>query len=688
MASFGYLTLALAFLLAVYGLVMAMWGMVQKSDPSIESARLALFLIFPLVSASLIVIIIMLLDNRFDVAYVYSVTSRDMPGYLKLTALWGGQSGSLLFWSWLLAGFSMVFSARKWHQERDLLPWALIVVFIILGFFLSLNVFMESPFERFWHLPNGVRVLSVFQPAGGWALIPQDGQGLNPLLRHPGMIWHPPALYLGFVGFAIPFALAVASLAAGRKDDRWLVISRSWVLVSWVFLTLGLVLGMRWAYDVLGWGGYWGWDPVEIAALMPWLSATAFLHTALLQRTLLRQRKDGFRRWNLVLIIITFVLVIFGTFLTRSGVLSSVHSFAGSEIGLPMFIFTALLTLASLGWLFVRWQSLKSEHETDFALSREVLTLFTNLVLLSILLVCFLGVVYPIFSDLLTGVQVTVGPAWYERITGPLFILLLILMGICPLAAWSGTKASAFGKRWWMLILVSLLVPMLFWVLADVRSAYVLGALWVASLAVLVNLSVYAEGVRHSLRRSEGRKIAALWEPFACNHQKYGGFLVHLGIILMGIGIIGIEGLQQETQVTLAQGERVLLGNYEFRYEGLDVYDESESIEITEALLSITRDGKPVGALYPQRQVFWSMGLAITQPSVRPNLARDLYAILVDWQPTPENSATFRIFINPLVSWLWIGTGVLTVGVIVAVLPERNKRTSAAVSSPLHKSGR
>lgn len=667
-ASLGYLTLALAFLLSVYGLAMSVWGLVQNSRPSIESARLAVLLIFPLVTFSLVAILILLLNNRFDVSYVYSVTSKEMPSYLKLTALWGGQSGSLLFWSWLLAGFSMIFAARKWYREADLLPWVLLVIFVILGFFLSISVFMESPFERFWHLPDGGRIVSIFQPPGSWPLIPQDGQGLNPLLRHPGMIWHPPALYLGFVGYLVPFALAIASLATNHKDDRWLAIARPWVLVSWVFLSLGLVLGMRWAYDVLGWGGYWGWDPVEIAALMPWLSATAFLHTALLQR-----RKDIFRRWNFVLIILTFVLVIFGTFMTRSGVFSSVHSFAASEIGMPLFIFTAVLALVSLGLLFFRWQDMKSTREPEFALSRETLTLITNLILLSILFICFLGVVYPIFSELFMGVQITVGPAWYEQITGPLFITLLLLMGVCPLAAWSSTQFSKLGRRLWFLIPLSLLVPLAAWFASGIRNAYVLVAFWVAALAGIVTLSVYTDAVRQEIRRNEGHLWAALSKPFVRNTQKYGGYLVHLGIILMGIGIIGIEGLQQETQVTLARGESVPLGGYVFQYEGLDQFDEADTLEITEAQLSITKGGQPVGKLFPQRQIYWSMGLAMTQPSVNSNLARDLYAILVDWQPESQDMATFRLYINPLINWLWIGCGVLTLGTIIAVWPRREK---------------
>ena len=668
MSTLGYLTLALAFLTAIYGLIAVVWGVSQKSAAWIESARLALLLIFPLVTVSLVVLIVLLATQRFDVVYVYSVTSLEMPLYLRLTALWGGQSGSLLFWSWLLAGFSLFFALRKWRDDADLLPWTLLVVLFTLGFFLMLNVLMESPFERFWHLPDGSRLISLLQPAGAWALRPQDGQGLNPLLRHPGMIWHPPALYLGFIGFIIPFALAVASLAAGRRDRRWLEISRPWILITWVFLTLGLVLGMRWAYDILGWGGYWGWDPVEIAALMPWLSSTALIHTAILQG-----RREGFKRWNLVLIILTFVLVIFGTFITRSGVLSSVHSFAGSEIGLPMFIYMALLILGSLGLLVFRWRDLDSGYEPEFGFSKETLTLFVNLVLLSLLMVCFLGVIYPIISELLTDTQVTVGPAWYKRITGPLFILLLFLVGICPLAVWSGTNLVRLKKRLMIVLPLSALVPLAVWLIGGVRHGAVLGVLWLAGFSLLVLLFDYVFQVINIKRSQAGKRGLSLWAPIQRNHRRYGGLLVHVGIILMSIGIIGIEGLQQETQATLAIGESVNLGGFTFRFEGLD-HTEEEGRFVTEAVLAVSRDGQPISALYPQREIYTNMGMAITQPGLHSNLAVDLYAVLIDWQPITQDEATFRIFYNPLVAWLWIGMVVLTLGVVVALLPESFKR--------------
>jgi cytochrome c-type biogenesis protein CcmF len=663
--AFGYLTLALSFLLAIYGSLTMIWGMIQKLSTWQESARLALLLIFPLISFSLIALLFLLADNRFDVAYVYSVTNQRMPIYLRLTALWGGQSGSLLFWSWLLAGYSMIFTIRKNDTTDDIFPWGCLFLLIILGFFLGLNLFIDNAFERFWYLADGGWTIATFKPNGGWALIPQDGQGLNPLLRHPGMILHPPALYLGFVGFTVPFALAFGSLAAGRKDRRWLKLVRPWMLAAWVFLSLGLVLGMRWAYDVLGWGGYWGWDPVEISALMPWLSGTALLHTNLLQR-----KKNGYKRWNIILVILTFVLVIFSVFATRSGVLASVHSFAESETGPFLFGFMVSIVLASLVLLIWRWRDLRGEQAPEFKFSREVLTIITNLVLLSILAVCFLGVILPSLSGSLMGRQITVGPAWYERITGPLFILLLLLMGVCPIAAWSGTVIKRHRNRLFVAIPLSFIPPLTAFIFG-VRNAIVLTALWLSGAAGLVMVSEYIYDVGVRWRQVPDRFLKALWAPIKHYHRRYGGLIVHLGIILMSIGIMGLEGLQQEIQVTLSPGEGAEVGGYQFTFAGLENYNVDDGRNITEAELAVSRNGETSGALFPQRHFYMEMNQVYSQPGLKSNLALDLYAILIDWDL--EDDATFRIFMTPLVNWLWIGAGVLTLGTAVAAFPTKKE---------------
>ena len=422
-ANIGYGALVITLLISLYGIFAAIYGERKKAPAWVDSARNAMLLTWPLLTISALSIIYLLVVGRYEVEYVAEVTSNSMPLYLRITALWGGQAGSLVFWTWLMAAFASAVTLRKWDRDREFLPWVIVVSLVTLTFFLIMIIFFENPFARLWQVPLGQPVKAMFQPKGSVPFMMPDGRGLNPLLRHPGMIIHPPMLYLGFVSFVIPFAFAIASLITGRSDDRWIRLTRRWTLVAWLFLSLGLILGGRWAYDVLGWGGYWGWDPVEIAAFMPWLTGTAFLHSVMIQ-----EKRGMLKHWNMVLIILTYALVIFGTFLTRSGVLSSVHAFAQSAIGPLFFAFIGLTFITSLTLLLNRWNELKSEAVMTSMLSREALFLLNNLLFIGILVVCFWGVIFPLISELVTGQKVTVGPPFYERATGPLFAGLLLLM--------------------------------------------------------------------------------------------------------------------------------------------------------------------------------------------------------------------------------------------------------------------
>ncbi len=426
-ANLGYGALVITLLVSIYGVFAAFYGARKNSHAWVDSARNAMLLTFPLLTLSALSIIVLLVNGNYEVEFVAAVTSNSMPTYLKVTALWGGQAGSLVFWTWLMSAFASAVTLRKWDRDREFLPWVIVVSLVTLGFFLIMIIFFENPFARIWRVPLGTPVVAMFPPAGAELLVQQDGRGLNPLLRHPGMIIHPPMLYLGFVSFVIPFAFAIAALVTGRTDDRWIRLTRRWTLVAWLFLSLGLILGGRWAYDVLGWGGYWGWDPVEIAAFMPWLTGTAFLHSVMIQ-----EKRGMLKHWNMVLIILTYDLVIFGTFLTRSGVLSSVHAFAQSAIGPLFFVFIGLTFITSVTLLLYRWNSLKSEAHMTSLFSREALFLLNNLLFMGILVVCFWGVIFPLISELATGQKVTVGPPFYERATGPLFGRSAAADGYCP----------------------------------------------------------------------------------------------------------------------------------------------------------------------------------------------------------------------------------------------------------------
>jgi len=678
-ANLGYGTLIITFLVSIYGAVAAYIG-ARKNQPSwVDSARNAMLLTFPLLTITALSIIYLLISGHYEVQYVTEVSSSSMPIYLRVTALWGGQAGSLIFWSWLMSAFATAVTLRKWDRDREFLPWVILVSLVTLAFFLILSIFVENPFVTFWQSATGNITTAMFQPAGTTLYIPQDGNGLNPLLRHPGMIFHPPMLYLGFVAFVIPYAFAMAALITGRTDDRWIRITRRWTLVAWLFLSLGLLLGMRWAYDVLGWGGYWAWDPVEIAAFMPWLTGTAFLHSVMIQ-----EKRGMLKQWNMVLIILTYDLVIFGTFLTRSGVLSSVHAFAQSAIGPLFFAFIGLTFVASLSLLSRRWNDLKSGVEMTSWFSREALFLLNNLLFVGIFVVCFWGVIFPVISEAMgivgqkiptlagvfTGQKVTVGPPYYERATGPQFAGLLLLMGIAPLSAWTYSTRKTLSNAIWKPLVASLVVVAVLWI-TGTRTWPALVGFGLCALVTLVTLFEFwrATWARH---KTHGENLLqALWNMAGKNRRRYGGYIIHIGVVLMALGIIGIELFQTETQGTIPQGGQISLGHYTVQFDSLSVFNTTDGRNVARAVVSVYKNGKYVGELHPRRDYYYESQQPMTIAGVRSNMEDDLYVILVDWQPLSTTGATFKIYHHPLVNWLWLGGFVFILGTLVASWPDK-----------------
>lgn len=666
-SEFGYGVLLVSFIVTVYSGAAALYGAMNKSASLVESARRAQLLTFPLITISALSLIYLLVNNHFEVAFVYEVTSRSMPTYLKVTAWWGGQAGSLVFWSWLLAVFTSAVTLRKWDRDIEFLPWVIVVSSVTLAFFLGMVVFYENPFTRFW-LSNGNVVPSMFPPSAAATIFtPQDGQGLNPLLRHPGMIIHPPMLYLGFVSYVIPYAFAMAALITGRTDDRWTRITRRWSLWAWLFLSFGLVLGGRWAYDVLGWGGYWGWDPVEIAAFMPWLTGTAFLHSVMIQ-----EKRGMLKQWNMILIILTYALVIFGTFLTRSGVLSSVHAFANSPIG-PFFMgFVSLSLIASVALLIKRWPELRSETEMKSMLSREALFLLNNLLFMSILVVCFWGVIFPLISELFTGQKVTVGPPFYERATGPLFAGLLFLMAIAPLSAWGHSTVQTLGRAIWKSIAAaSLLTVSLF--ATYTQNVYALIGFFLVTLVLFATLHEFWRGARARQKAQGENFFSALANLMGRNRRRYGGYIIHISMALMAIGILGIEIFQKETQGTLSSGEELNIAGYTVQYRELASWDDrGAGVNYTRAVVDVYENGIYLGQLTPRIDYYFDSQQNMTIPGQRSTFKDDLYILLVDWQPVSTIGATFKIYVNPLVNWLWIGSILFLFGVIFAAWPDKD----------------
>ena len=664
-ANFGFGVLFITFLVTVYSVFAAIYGDRKQIPAMVESARRGMLLTWPLLTLTAGVLIYLLTHNHYEVQFVYEVTSRSMPTYLKVTAWWGGQAGSLLFWSWLMSAFASLVTLRKWDRDREFLPWVIVVACVTMAFFIGMNVLFENPFAQLYQTMGGIAAHTL-KPASGILFTPEDGRGLNPLLRHPGMIIHPPMLYLGFVSFVIPYAFAIAALITGRTDDRWIRLTRRWALWAWLFLSFGLVLGSRWAYDVLGWGGFWGWDPVEIAALMPWLTGTAFLHSVMIQ-----EKRGMLKHWNMLLVILTYDLVIFGTFLTRSGVLSSVHAFAQSSIGPLFFAFIGLTLITSVALLIYRWSSLRSETVMTSMLSREALFLLNNLLFMSILVVCFWGVIFPLISELFTGQKVTVGPPFYERATAPLFSALMLLMGVAPLSAWGHSTVQTLGRAIWKPTVVALAITVVLFITYTQRIVVLIGFFLIA-LVILVTIYEYLRGA-YARQRSQGENIfTALWTLTGRNRRRYGGYIIHLSMMLMAVGIIGIESFQVETQGRIAAGESLKLSNYTVTYKELASWDDGpKGVNYTRAVVDVYRNGIYLGQLHPRRDYYYDSQQAMTIPGERATLRDDLYILLIDWEPASASGATFKVFVNPLVNWLWLGSLLFLAGIIIAAWPEK-----------------
>jgi len=666
MANLGYGILTVTFLVTLYSAFAAIYGESQKIPALVESARRAMLLTWPLLTLTAAILIYLLVNNHFEVQFVYEVTSRSMPTYLKVTAWWGGQAGSLLFWSWLMSAFASLVTLRKWDRDREFLPWVIFVACITMAFFIGMNVFFENPFAQLYQTSTRIEP-HTFQPANSSLYIAPDGRGLNPLLRHPGMVIHPPMLYLGFVSFVIPYAFAIAALITGRTDDRWIRLTRRWALWAWLFLSFGLVLGGRWAYDVLGWGGYWGWDPVEIAAFMPWLTGTAFLHSVMIQ-----EKRGMLKHWNMLLIILTYDLVIFGTFLTRSGVLSSVHAFAQSAIG-PLFMgFVSITLITSVALILYRWDSLKSETQMTSLLSREALFLLNNLMFISILVVCFWGVIFPLISELFTGQKVTVGPPFYERATGPLFAALMLIMGIAPLSAWGHSTLKTLGRAIWKPTVVAVVITVAIF-FTYTHNGYALIGFFLVAFVILVTLYEYWRGANARQKTQNENIFAALWNLTGRNRRRYGGYIIHLSMMLMAIGILGIELFQVETQGTVSTGESINIAGYTVQYKEVASWDDiPKGVNYTRAVVDVYKNGIYLGELHPRRDYYADAQQNMTIPGNRSTMRDDLYILLVDWEPASATGATFKIYVNPLVNWLWLGSLLFLFGIFIAAWPEKD----------------
>ena len=640
MSEIGALAVVMAFVVSTYGTVMPLLGAGLRRGELVHSGLRAVYANALLLGVASTAFLYALLTRDFGNAYVAGYSSRDLGFWYTLSVFWAGQAGSLLFWAAVLAAFSAL-AVWRLGRLRELIPYAAATLMGTSAFFTMLLTFVSSPFAR---LP----------------VAPADGAGLNPLLQNAGMFFHPPTQYLGFVGTAVPFAFAVAALVTRHLDDEWIRATRRWTLAAWFFLSWGLIFGMMWAYVELGWGGFWAWDPVENAALLPWLTATAFLHSVMIQ-----EKRDLLKVWNVVLIILTYVLALFGTFLTRSGVLSSVHAFATSSIGPLFFLFILLVLGMSFGLLLTRLGALRSQGELDSLVSRESGFLFNNLIFIGAAFAVFIGTVFPILSEAVSGMKISVGPPFFNQINVPIGLTLLVLMGVCPLLAWR--KASP-GH-----LLRSLAVPGVTAVAgavallaAGIRQGTALAAL---TLCVFVTAAIIQDVHRGAMvRRGHGETYAvALGRLVARNPRRYGGYVVHLGIILLFAGMAG-SAFGTERDAVLARGQTVTVNQYTLRYEGGGTYTRGERI-ITEATLTVFENGRLLTIMRPQRNVHTGRDeQAMTEVAIRTTPREDLYVILAG--TGDDGRVNLRVIINPLMMWMWIGAGVLTLGTLIAFWPQ------------------
>ncbi|MBI3089890.1 MAG: heme lyase CcmF/NrfE family subunit [Candidatus Tectomicrobia bacterium] len=650
MVELGSSALVVAFLVAVYATVAPLLGVRRGSAVLVRSSEQAVYALFGLLTISSLCLVYLLLTRNFQVEYVASYSNRAMNPFYTVAAFWGGQKGSLLLWAWMLSIFAMVVMLQNRQRNRDLMPYIGAVMSFTTLFFIVTMLWEANPFERL-------------------NFTPPDGRGLNPLLQNPSMVFHPPTLYTGYIGFTVPFAFAIAALASGRLGSEWLKTTRRWTLFSWYFLGIGILLGAQWAYVELGWGGYWAWDPVENASFMPWLVGTAFLHSVMMQ-----EKKEMMKVWNIVLILLTFALSIFGTFLTRSGVIASVHSFAQSNVGYYFLVFLGMVILGSLALLFYRYDELKSTNQLESFLSRESSFLFNNLIMLGATFAVFWGTMFPIISEAVRGVKVTVGPPFFNQVFVPIGLAMLLLSGIAPLIAWR--KASARNlKRNFLTPLYGAAIALAFMLAFGMRHVYALVAFTIAAFVLwCIGLEFWRGTIARHEMTGESYPLALL-NLIGRNKRRYGGYIVHLGMALIFIGITGSSAFTTAKEVVLAPGESAAIGDYRLRFDQAFRLNDP-NYEGVGARLEVFQKGRPITSLVPEKRLYVIQQQPSTEVAVRSTLKEDLYTILA--AVDEQGRASFKFIINPLVNWLWLGGLCLTFGTIVIMLPEGRKESARA----------
>ena len=659
---FGSFTLLLAFVCAIYALVGGIAAIITRHPLLVKSTRQAGMATCVLIFIATFSLEYLLFSDNFSQAYVVSHSNRDLSTFYKIAALWAGQEGSLLFWSFLLSIYvlSVLFAYR--NKNGELMPYVGVVLAGVQTFFLTLNNFVESPFKTLATV-NANGLLEPFTR--------MDGNGLNPLLQYPEMVIHPPNLYSGYTGFTIPFAFALAALLARYPGEKWIHLTRKWTMIAWCFQSVGILLGAHWAYAVLGWGGYWGWDPVENASLLPWLSGTAFLHSVMMQ-----EKRGMMKVWNVWLVFCTFLLCILGTFLTRSGVVSSVHAFANSNIG-PWFVgFLGLTLLVCLIAYVKNRDYLKSENVLDSMVSRESSFLFNNLLFLIACIAVLSGTLFPVFSEWFTNNRISVGAPFFNKVMIPIGLAILFLTGVGPLLAWRKTSADSLKRNFGLPLVVAVLSAVAAFGLGYRDGASLL-CLFLCGFVTWTIVMEFYRGAKVISARTGMSMMMGAHELAMRNTRRYGGYVVHFGMVLVFIGLAG-AAFNTEVQKGMNLGESMKLGPYVLVLQSADTKAE-KNYTAQRMIVEVLKDNKQIMMLYPEKRQFQGTEQAAgTMVAIYSTLREDLYVVYAGMDPD-TNLPVIHAFLNPLVKWIWLGGVWVVMGTLLALMPNRRAQLATAL---------
>lgn len=647
MASLGSFLLLITFVIAAYAAAASVAGARRRQPRLVESGIGAFYTVAALLTVASGVIIYAFVSGDYSIRYVQRYSDSVQPLFYKITSYWGGLDGSVMFWVFLLSLFGSVAVKVNRERHRELIPYVVAVISVVEMFFLFLMVIHNNPFDTYL------------------TQSPTDGRGLNPLLQNFYMAIHPPTMYLGFVGLTIPFAFGMAALITGHLDDSWLRAVRRWTMFSWFFLSLGLTLGMIWAYEELGWGGFWGWDPVENAGMLPWFTATAFLHSVMVQ-----ERRGMLRAWNVTLVIITFLLTIFGTFMTRSGIVQSVHAFGEDAALARLFLgFMAAVAIFSFGWVIYRLPLLSARHELESWVSREAAFLANNWILLFSAFFVLFATMFPTITEMVSGERLTVGPPFFNRWMTPIGLALLFLTGVGPLLAWRKSTLMNLKDQF--------LFPFSLGIITAVIVAAMGVRVWSSGICFALSAMVFGTISQEFYRGANVRRgmtgtdiFTALVGLVGRNKRRYGGYIVHLGIVLIFLGFAG-EGFSRDEQLLLKPGEEATVGDYRLRLDAIRVTDDGQKQMVTAHINVQDANGAELGKLYPAKWHFRKHEQEpTTEVGIRRTFAEDLYIVMPAFE-LEDQTASVEVHINPLVNWIWFGFGILALGTGIALLPER-----------------